>query len=95
MQLGNPSAGVEMGDGKATITFGTGEARSDVLAASSLIFVTLILPFTAALTEFLICRPGKLCSALCREVEGNFYEDQFCLGDACTTARFVPSFPSP
>jgi hypothetical protein len=44
---GNPSAGVEMGDGKATITFGTGE------------------------------------------VEGNFYEDQFCLGDACTTARFV------
>merc|ERR1719335_535408 len=42
-----PSAGVEMGDGKATITFGTGE------------------------------------------VEGNFYEDQFCLGDACTTARFV------
>jgi hypothetical protein len=36
-----------MGDGKATITFGTGE------------------------------------------VEGNFYEDQFCLGDACTTARFV------
>jgi hypothetical protein len=44
---GNPSAGVEMGDGKATITFGTGE------------------------------------------VEGNFYEDQFCLGEACTTARFV------
>jgi hypothetical protein len=44
---GNPSAGVEMGDGKATITFGTGE------------------------------------------VEGNFYEDQFCLGDSCTTARFV------
>jgi hypothetical protein len=47
---GNPSAGVEMGDGKATITFGTGE------------------------------------------VEGNFYEDDFCLGDSCTKARFVGAF---
>jgi hypothetical protein len=44
---GNPSAGVEMEGGHATITFGTGE------------------------------------------VEGNFYEDQFCLGDSCTKARFV------
>jgi phytepsin len=44
---GNPSAGVEMDGGHATITFGTGE------------------------------------------VEGNFYEDNFCLGDSCTTARFV------
>merc|ERR1719207_473095 len=44
---GNPSAGVEMENGHATITFGTGE------------------------------------------VEGNFYEDQFCLGDSCTKARFV------
>jgi hypothetical protein len=47
---GNPSAGVEMGDGKATITFGTGE------------------------------------------VEGHFFEDEFCLGDACTKARFVGAF---
>jgi len=44
---GNPSAGVEMSDGHATITFGTGE------------------------------------------VEGEFYEDQFCVGDSCSTARFI------
>lgn len=44
---GNPSAGVEMENDHATITFGTGE------------------------------------------VSGKFYEDQFCLGDACSTVRFV------
>jgi hypothetical protein len=44
---GNPSAGVEMSDGHATITFGTGE------------------------------------------VEGNFFEDSFCLGESCSTVRFV------